>query len=187
MHPDARRWDARYRARGANARFDADARLDRLAERLGPPARALDLACGTGGNALWLAARGWRALGVDISIEALRLARREAVARGLDVNWLVTDAANPPWRAGSFQLIVVTRYLDRALFAPLTQWLAPGGVLFYATFNVQHLARHPGFNPDYVLRLGELDAAFSALTRLDGNDGPSLDDSTSWLLARRDA
>lgn len=173
MHPDATRWNARYLA--------ADESLVALADRLPDSGRALDIACGTGGNLIWLAGRGWWTLGLDVSIEALRLARAHARRTRVSTNWVVADAARSPLLEGRFDLVLVTRFLDRALFPWLQRLIAPGGLLFYCTFNERHLERHPSFNARFVLESGELQRAFHTLKRIE--DGER--DTSSWLLARR--
>jgi 2-polyprenyl-3-methyl-5-hydroxy-6-metoxy-1,4-benzoquinol methylase len=55
------------------------------------PGRALDVACGSGRNAVWLAARGWQVTGVDFSGVALEQARGLAAERGVDVEWVEAD------------------------------------------------------------------------------------------------
>jgi SAM-dependent methyltransferase len=71
------------------------------------PGRGLDLACGAGRNAVWLAERGWAVTGVDFSDVAIENARGLASERGVDVEWLVADLGEwvPPSRA--FDLVVV--------------------------------------------------------------------------------
>jgi SAM-dependent methyltransferase len=182
MQPDAERWNRRYRDRGGPGRFQVEPVLEAHAALLGPPGRGLEIACGAAAHALWLAARGFHMTGVDISIEGLRLARAEAGRRGVPLALVVGDAARLPFVTGvSFDLIVVVRYLERGLFPWLAAALAPGGRLFYLTFNRGRLASHPGFNAGYLLDDGELQAAFPALERLAGEEG----EESSWLIARR--
>ena len=68
------------------------------------PGRALDLGCGDGSNAIWLAKQGWSVTAVDFSRKALRLGRRSAEAAGADVEFIVADAATYEPQ-GSFDLI----------------------------------------------------------------------------------
>jgi SAM-dependent methyltransferase len=71
------------------------------------PGRALDLACGAGRHAVWLAERGWQVTAVDFSEVALAEARRLAAVRGVDVEWIAADvlAWEPPARA--FELVLL--------------------------------------------------------------------------------
>ncbi len=188
MHADAERWNRRYREqRGDRAgprRFDVEPALEACARHLGRSGRALEIACGAGANLLWLAERGFDAVGVDVSVEGLRIARAEASRRGVAVRLVTGDAARLPLAPGiRFDVVVVVRFLDRALYRTVPALLAPGGLLFWLTFNRGRLARAPGFNPDFLLGDGELAAAFPGLRTVDGADGPE----TSWLLARRPA
>src|SRR5438876_4921718 len=72
-----------------------------------PPGRALDLACGEGQNAVWLATLGWDVLGVDFSEVAIAKARRRAAAEGLDVEFVCADLLDFAPESGAFDLVVV--------------------------------------------------------------------------------
>jgi 2-polyprenyl-3-methyl-5-hydroxy-6-metoxy-1,4-benzoquinol methylase len=63
-----------------------------------PPGSALDLACGEGRNALWLAGRGWRVTAVDFSDVALSKGRRRAEELGIEIDWHCADVTTwqPP-------------------------------------------------------------------------------------------
>ena len=92
---DATAWDRRYAgadlvwSRGPNASVEAC--LADLA-----PAQALDLGCGEGRNAIWLASRGWRVTAVDFSRVAVDRGRRLAADAGLEVTWRVGDVLTTP-------------------------------------------------------------------------------------------
>jgi SAM-dependent methyltransferase len=132
-----------------------------------PPGAALDAGCGEGGDALWLADRGWRVTAVDFSPIALERGRAQARRRGLDdrIEWLHADleAWTPPH--DRFDL-VAAHYLhshgaDRAaLFARLADAVAPGGTLLV----VGHLLaagghdHHHGHDPDLFYTAGEVAA-----------------------------
>ena len=88
--------------------FGAEPNRFLVAEAAGlPPGRALDLACGSGRNAVWLAQQGWSVVGADFADVALEQARALAVERGVDVEWVEADLREwePPARA--FDLVVV--------------------------------------------------------------------------------
>ena len=143
----------------------------------------MDLACGAGANALWLAARGFRTLGVDVSLEGLRIASAEGRRRGLSVQWVGADAGRLPFADVALDVIVVMCFHDRRLFPWLAQVLRPGGLLFYRAFNRNVLEERPRMNPAFVLAPGELRAAFAHFETLDSSDGEH--GSTSYLVARR--
>jgi SAM-dependent methyltransferase len=98
------------------------------------PGTALDLGCGEGGDAIWLAAEGWTVTGTDISQTALDIAAQHAAEVGVDVTWERHDlAVSRP--AGSFDL-VTTSFLHSKVELPRAQILrtaaeavAPGGTL----------------------------------------------------------
>jgi SAM-dependent methyltransferase len=184
MHPDAARWNEKYRRACGRRRFRVESRLEAVADRLIATGDALEIASGTGASALWLAERGYRVCCADVSVEALRVARQEAHRRRLPLHAVVADSGTLPFiPTGSLQLVVVVRYLDRRLFSWIPQALAPGGQVFYCTFNRRHLVEHPRFNAEFVLAQGELDAAFAGLEREVGGDESTM----SWILARRPA
>jgi SAM-dependent methyltransferase len=88
--------------------FGAEPNRFLVAEVAGlPPGRALDLACGSGRNAVWLARQGWSVVAADFADVALDQARALAAERGVDVEWVDADLREwePPARA--FDLVVV--------------------------------------------------------------------------------
>ncbi|MFB6123013.1 MAG: class I SAM-dependent methyltransferase [Haloferacaceae archaeon] len=97
-----------------------------------PDGRALDVATGTGRNAVFLAAAGYDVDAVDRSREGLAIARENAARRGVDerVNWIQADATTYPFPENRYELITVSffRLVDR--FPDLTEALVPGGYLF---------------------------------------------------------
>jgi SAM-dependent methyltransferase len=116
-------------------------------------ARVLDVAAGSGRHARLFASRGARVLAVDRDAGALAsLADVEAV------DTRVADLEGEAWPlAGqTFDAIVVTNYLHRALLAQLRAALAPDGVLLYETFAIGNEAYGRPANPDFLLRRDEL-------------------------------
>jgi SAM-dependent methyltransferase len=99
-------WNARHGEAGLL--FGAEPNRFLVAEAAGlPPGRALDLACGSGRNAVWLARQGWSVVAADFSDVAIEQARALAAERGVEVEWLEADVREwePPARA--FDLVVV--------------------------------------------------------------------------------
>jgi SAM-dependent methyltransferase len=99
-----------------------------------PPGRALDLACGEGRNAVWLAERGWDVTGVDFADVGLDKARGLAAARGVDPTWVQADLLEYDPPRGAFDLVAIL-YLQllaheraRVLRAAAAA-VAPGGTL----------------------------------------------------------
>ena len=129
-----------------------------------PGRRALDLACGTGRNAVYLAMAGFDVLAIDMLPDALARTRTLAARHGVTVRTLALDLEQPGALADQeADLIVVVRYLERALFPAIAAALRPGGILAYETFTAEQ--RHLGHprNPRYLLAPGELRSAFAHL------------------------
>lgn len=156
---DRERWDARYRAGTLTA--SAAALLRDNTHLLPRRGRALDLACGLGGNALLLAAHGLDTEAWDVSAVALATLAAQARAQGLALSTRQCDLDDTPLPLQAFDVIVVARFLDRGLFAALPAALRPGGLLFYETFN--RLSAHGPANPDWKLADNELLAAAHGL------------------------
>lgn len=134
-----------------------------------PPGMALDLACGTGRDAVYLATRGWQVTAVDVLPDALERGRALAAryAPGAPpVRWLQADLEHdPPAALGPFDLVIMVRYLYRPLLTRLRDWLRPGGSLICECFTMTHRARHgrPA-RPADVVGPGELRALLADLT-----------------------
>lgn len=124
---DRDKWNERHRD-GYAAHGQPSALLQQWIERI-PRGRALDLACGAGRNALFLAANGFEVDAVDISDVALDLGRRRARADGLRVNWIEQDLDEPLALADSYTLLLVVRYVNLPLIRELSGRLLPGGML----------------------------------------------------------
>jgi SAM-dependent methyltransferase len=118
-----------------------------------PGGEVLDLACGSGRHARWLAARGWRVLAADRDASALQSASGEGVqTQQADFE----NGAAWPFTERRFAGIVVTNYLHRPLFPALLSSLAPGGILIYETFALGNAQFGKPSNPDFLLAPGEL-------------------------------
>ena len=113
--------------------------------------KVLDVACGHGRHMQWLKQQGFDCLGVDRDAQALESAK----AFG-DV--MQADVENQAWPlAGrTFQGVVVTNYLWRALWPDLLDAVAESGVLIYETFAEGNATVGKPSNPDFLLKPGEL-------------------------------
>ncbi|MGZ4319724.1 MAG: class I SAM-dependent methyltransferase [Gaiellaceae bacterium] len=110
------------------------------------PGRALDLACGEGRNAVWLAAQGWQVTAVDFSDVALEKARLLAGERGVDAHWLTADLLDYRPAPRAFELVIVF-YLQmpeaerRAVVRAAAEAVAPGGTFLlvaHDSANLEH-------------------------------------------------
>jgi SAM-dependent methyltransferase len=154
--------------------------------RVAPGATALDLACGSGRNAVWLALQGFDVLAVDILPDALERTRDRAQQLGVSVRTRQMDAEFP----GALDdvhadLVVVVRFLDRTLFGPLQRVVNPGGVLVYETFTAEQAELGHPRSPKHLLRTGELATAFPDLETLVSREGFFDGAHLARLVARR--
>lgn len=152
---DAAGWDARYA--GAELVWRADPNRFVADEVAGlVPGTAVDLACGEGRNAVWLAEHGWEVLGVDFSTVGLAKGARLAGERGVEVTWQEADvvAWAPP--ADAFDLVLVC-YLQlpaperRAALVGAARAVAPGGTLLVVAHDLRNLDEGTGGPPDPVV------------------------------------
>jgi 2-polyprenyl-3-methyl-5-hydroxy-6-metoxy-1,4-benzoquinol methylase len=109
-----------------------------------PPGRALDVACGAGRNAVWLAERGWAVTGVDFSDVALGNARRLAGERGVDVEWIQADLREWEPAGRTFDVVAVLNLQlpaeeRRPVLARAAEALAAGGMLLVVGHDLQNL------------------------------------------------
>ena len=131
---------------------------------LPPTGDALDLACGRGAGALLLASRGLRVQAWDLSEVAVGRLAEEAQRRGLtNIHTQVRDVICEPPEPRSFDLILVSFFLERALATHLIAALRPGGLLFYQTFTRAAVSSRGPSNPQYRLDDNELLRMFSGL------------------------
>ena len=133
-------WNQMYVDEGEPEEFAPEDLLVTELDGLAPGA-ALDLGCGHGVNAIWLAERGWRVTGVDWSDEAIRRARAEAEKRGLDVHFEVADIAE--WTSSEkFDLVINTYALPSAAekrqktLLTASSAVARGGTLLVVEWDV---------------------------------------------------
>jgi len=165
-------WDARYGVTGFRYGTAPNPWLASHANLLAAPGRALDLACGEGRDALYLARVGYRVAAIDASAVALAKAERLADHHGVRIEWRRLDLEGdylPP--AATFDVVTCHNFLHRPLLSALPVALRPGGLLIYATFlEGQEVYGRPS-DPAHLLRRGELLHACADLEILDQQEG----------------
>ena len=124
---------------------------------------ALDLACGLGANAIFLAELGLAVTAWDISSVAIDKLTAYAVQQGLNINARQKKITAESFTGCCIDVIVVSRFLDRSLSDAIIGALKPDGLLFYQTFTREKTSRKPPNNPDYLLTENELLTLFSSL------------------------
>ena len=150
-------------------------------------AMVLDVACGTGRHALWLAAHGSSVVALDRNAIAIETLQREAAVRGLRIDATVRDLESGlhPLPRHTFDVIVVVHYLHRPLFPSLIAALRPGGLLIYETFTRAQAARGKPTNPDFLLMEGELRRLVEPLEILDWREGEFDGRDVASIVARK--
>lgn len=159
----------------------------RWAANLAPGNTVLDVACGSGRHARFLADLGLRVTGVDRDADALQSLQGLA---GIDELVLADIEAGPwPFEHRQFDCVLVTNYLWRASLPSIVAAVAPGGYLIYETFAQGNQRLGKPSNPDYLLRPRELLDATSGLRVLAYEDGflPAPDRFVQRITAVRDA
>ena len=134
----------------------------------------LDVACGRGRHALWLADRGFEVHAIDRSAEAIaelnEAAKRLALRLTTEVVDLETD---PPPSLGTrkYDVVLGFNYLHRPLMPALLEVVKPGGRIFYETFTSRQAERGHPRNPAFLLNEGELAELMAPFTILSSREG----------------
>lgn len=124
---------------------------------------ALDLACGLGGNALFLARQGLDTHAWDISPQAIRRLNAYGQRLGVALRTEIRDVVEYPPAEESCDVIVVSHFLERSLVPAISAALKPGGLLFYQTYTREKAAEVGPTNPAFLLDTNELLRLFSSL------------------------
>jgi SAM-dependent methyltransferase len=184
---DRQAWDERYT--GEALLWSAEPNRFLIGEVDGlEPGRALDLACGEGRNAVWLAQHGWEVTGVDFSAVALQKARGLTETRRVDVSWVLADVVEyVPTPAGYDLVLVFYLHLPadqrRRAFARAATAVDPGGTLLIVGHDMTNLTAGWGgprdtavlYTPDDVIGdIGDLEVikAGRVERQVTTSDGP---------------
>ena len=154
---DAARWDERYAGAGDHM-WSGDPNGSLVVE-LGDatPGRLLDIGCGEGADAVWLARRGWDVVAVDISCVAIGRARAAAARAGAAVEWRCADVLVAPPEPDAFDVVTIQypallRAAGRAAVTGLLRAVRPGGTLLVVGHltDPEHARRHGHDQSEFV-------------------------------------
>jgi tellurite methyltransferase len=182
---DRQHWDRLYNTQGyVYGTEPAGFLKDHL--KLLPQGKVLDIAMGEGRNAVYLARKGYKVEGVDISEVALRKARRLAKDNHVAVNTINADLNTYEITPESYDVILNIDYLQRSLIPQIKKGLKKGGIVVFENFTVDQLQNTQEQLPAaYLLRKGELRELFKDFQILlyrESNDGK---EARASLIARK--
>jgi len=151
---DKSRWDSKY---DTETYIFGVTPIPFLVENLSllPKGRTLDIAMGEGRHGVYLAAKGFDVLGLDISEKGLQKAHQLARDQNTTIETRVVDLETHTLKKNTYDLIVCTYYMQRDLFRQFKDALKPGGMALVETYNVDHL-KYSEFNPKWLLQTNEL-------------------------------
>lgn len=156
------KWNAIYRQ--STRKPEAARILTENACLLPKPGKALDLACGSGGNAMYLAKTGLMVDAWDISDVALTILNQQADTCKLNIHTKQCKIGSETLPESHYDVIVICRFLDRNLCNAIMGALKPGGLLFYQTYTRSKVDQIGPNNPDFLLETNELLRLFAPLT-----------------------
>ena len=154
------KWDAIYHKR-EDLIPDPATMLPLYAHLLPTKGRALDLACGLGGNAFFMAKQGLQVDAWDISPVAVERINNNSQTKTVHAS--TVDANQVDFPTEYYDVITVSRFLNRHISHQLICALKPGGLLFYQTFTLEKAQSGGPSNPVFLLKKGELLSLFAIL------------------------
>jgi tellurite methyltransferase len=150
---DKIRWDKKYKETTTLLRDrEASKKLQNLVKDI-KGRRALEVACGTGRNSVYLANAGFEVEALDISKVALEILEQKGM-KNIQTTLIDLDEYKP--QSNRYDLIVKTNYLDREIISNLLEGLKEGGILFIETYMHHESNAKPSSNPAFLLQQGEL-------------------------------
>ena len=149
------KWDKNYDS--CSSDYPSTAEVLRQNQHLLPTqGTALDLACGRGANAIFLAENGLTVSAWDISASALEHLSSEAIKKDLEIELEARNIFQRPPEPNSFDVITVSHFLERELIDNIRAAIKKDGLIFYQTFIKDKVSSTGPSNPDYLLDNNEL-------------------------------
>jgi SAM-dependent methyltransferase len=182
---DLAAWEQRYLSQEESPDAPAHPLIVKAANSV-PSGHALDLACGTGHSALWLAQHGWTVTAIDGSVTAIEILRRRASRLSLTVDAQVADLEKAEFtiRPALYDLIAMCYYCQRDLIEPCKRGLIPGGIIVAITLLMEPGKERSAFR----LQPGELRGYFADWDIVHYREGIDVwEHKVAELVARRPA
>jgi SAM-dependent methyltransferase len=175
--PDRASWDQRYASAEQVWSGQPNGALVRETTGL-RPGKVLDVGCGEGADAVWLAGNGWDVTALDVSAVALERAVRHAEHAGVPVRWVHAGLAEASLAPGTFDLVsaqypALLRTEKHAAESALLAAVAPGGMLLFVHHHPAidaEQARARGFDPDDYVSLSDVAALLDSSWRIEVNE-----------------
>jgi len=158
------KWNSKHKERLDQQRLpEPNPRIKNLSAYL-TGGRALDLACGLGGNSIFLAQLNYEVEAIDISDVAIHYIQEQVSRDNLTIHPKICDLTelnNQQWRNESFDIVVITYFLDRSLFPFVKNLVKEEGYFFMETFYQSPQNENQGVSNQYKLQPKELLTEFS--------------------------
>ena len=139
---------------------------------------------GEGRNGVYLATQGFDVTGLDISEKGLEKAHALAAKNNVTIKTKVVDLENIQFEPNSYDLIICTYYMDRALYKKFRDALKPGGMLLIETYNIDYL-KYRRFNAKWALNTNELLDLFKGMRILRYRDYDDAREAYSSIIAQK--
>ncbi len=152
-------WEEKYQSQTSGSIPDA-AELLQTHVHFIAGGRALDIAMGTGQNAVFLARHGCDVTGVERSSTAVSRAQRHAKNCGVSINAVETDIMAYDLPQNCFDIIINFYFLERSLIPKIKNSLKKNGILFFETYTMEQQKFGRPNNPDYLLKPNEILTSF---------------------------
>ena len=188
MKKEKQTWDQRWQDKDFSDGWQVDSWLAAQQHFL-ESGTALDIACGRGRNALYLAEQGYQVTGIDYSQVALHQLQDEATKRQLQLNTAQLDLEQTPdLPLEQFDLVINFYFLHRPLLPALQQLVKPGGLIIVRTFSNAGNFDPCRLKPEMVLAENELKTFFNSwqiLTYEEGVEASKKGGSLVGIVARK--
>lgn len=176
-------WDQRYRERHSCSIRGPHGLLVRFAQHI-PNGLVVDIASGSGRDLLFLAERGFSAVGLERSGEAIRLAREAAQQAPSLLTLIQADASELPLKQGSAEGVIIFYFLLRGIASEVIGLLRKGGILICETFLKRQNQIDRWRNPDHLLDDGELFHLFGELEPIFYEEGIKTEEGRAKATAQ---